>query len=154
MGKKLKKVKKTKKTKVKLAFGAASVIGIGIALAGLSVSRLVDTVETSEGTKSIVPDSGVADVAGASKTSMESAMDQAGSADDIVCEKGRASNFPDRVYCYDGRTAGFLLSEGDAAVLLSEIEAEIPSGIVADRVIIRRSGVSMKAHVSGYKENK
>lgn len=144
-----KKAKKDKKAKIKIFVGAASLLAA--ALGGAGLGSVIDGVETDQGHRGVRHVQGVVDIIGSAHTAVDSAMTRSGVSADLVCELGRASNYPDRVYCYDGKTAGFLLPPGTASGLQSEIEAGLPEGTASERIIIKREGGGLKAHVSGYK---
>lgn len=48
---------------------------------------------------------------------IEAKAKMAGAKGAVTCKHGVISNHPDRVYCTDGGTAGFLLSDDEAAEL-------------------------------------
>lgn len=57
----------------------------------------------------IVESAPAVELTGEAKASLVTAMTQAAASGPIVCERGVISDLPDRVYCKDGGTAGFLI---------------------------------------------
>ena len=58
---------------------------------------------------------------------------EAGAAGAIECKRAVISNHPDRVYCTDGKTAGWLIGNTLALALLNEVKSKLPS-VTADEV--------------------
>ncbi len=58
---------------------------------------------------------------------------EAGASGHIECRRGAASNYPLRVYCADGGTAGFLVGNVLAQAIIDEVKAKLP-GVTRDEV--------------------
>ena len=80
------------------------------------------------------------EISGQGKTPLLAAIAKAGGVGDLTCERGTISNHPARVFCTDGKTAGFLLPAGLEKKLFDEVKADLP-GFVSDRVEFRRDDV-------------
>lgn len=79
------------------------------------------------------PDS--VELTGAAVAPFVAKAQEAGASGQIECRRGVISNHPTRVYCTDGKTAGWLIGMTMAQALLAEVRDKIP-GVTADEVFL------------------
>ena len=123
----------------KLILGLSTALGLSIIGNGIF---LLDSGQSS-------PDqlvAGSVELSGGSKSPLVAAINQSGASGEVICERGVISNMPDRTYCTDGKTAGFILTVQAAAALVSETESKLP-GMVSDSLTLQIDEVG-KLYVS------
>jgi len=133
-----------------MARARTAIIGGGAALALAIVGK--GFVETDAGRTAVDIVEAATLIVGDAKAPVLSRISKSGATGTLVCKVGVIANHPTKTYCTDGGSAGFLLSETEAADLLGEAEDAAPD-VVADEIEIAADGRGgLVAGVRGIKE--
>lgn len=130
----------------KFIFGAGTALGLTLGASGFVFVENEQPIAAQEAVL-------LEEITGDSKNEITAKITESGASSDIVCKQGVISNHPDKTYCTDGKTAGFLLTEESAALLKEEVEDKAPE-LVAEAVTIKNEEGKLYIEAKGIVEVK
>lgn len=120
-------------------------IALAVAVAALTAGQLYLLVDGKPVQVDVLPNEPLAaavEIKGAAAAVIADAYVQAGAAGDLVCQRGVISNHPDRIYCTDGRTAGFLLPPEVESAVASSAAVRVEGGKVYTAEVAPKSAAA------------
>lgn len=109
------------KARTPITIGLSAAVGAIVASGVLTIAGQdpID-VDVYKATSAALP----IEVAGGAKTKLAAQLEESGAQGAVTCKRGAVSNEPDKVYCTDGLTAGFLLDAATDSALLGEVASK------------------------------